>query len=117
MSSVLLNVPRMSGISVCWECTTASIHVHSAHQRPDFYAWESYSDSPLWHYMPLEEGERIEECWYRSGPRGHLGALGVSRHPLQLVLQVVSNSLIRLSHRRGESRSSAPRGQAPARGA
>ncbi|CAG9995988.1 unnamed protein product [Clonostachys byssicola] len=77
MSSVLLNVPRMSGISVCWECTTASIHVHSALQRSDFYAWESYSDSPLWHYMPLEEGERIEECWYRSGPRGQLGALGI----------------------------------------
>lgn len=62
------NLPAITGYSVRWAGQLSSIHAH-VHGETDFAFYDEVSRQrprAVWLYMPLDEGELIEQFWLRS---------------------------------------------------
>ncbi|CAH0046392.1 unnamed protein product, partial [Clonostachys solani] len=62
------NMPSITGYSVRWDVRLSSIHAH-VRGEDDFAFYDEMSRKrprAVWLYMPMDEGELIEQVWLRS---------------------------------------------------
>uniref|UniRef100_A0A8H7TTW3 Uncharacterized protein n=1 Tax=Bionectria ochroleuca TaxID=29856 RepID=A0A8H7TTW3_BIOOC len=65
---VEFNSPSVTGYSVRWTSQLASFHAHTRGEE-DFAFYDEFKGKPqraVWVYMPMDEGELMDEVWLRS---------------------------------------------------
>ncbi|VUC36968.1 unnamed protein product [Clonostachys rosea] len=73
IKSVEYNTPAVTGYSVRWTTRLSSFHAHVRGEEKFAFYDELAMDfcpSAIWIYMPMDEGELIEQFWVRSNGEG-----------------------------------------------